>query len=59
MEGKSHSVRSISSKITLISESIVSCVLGFIQDAAQSALMAGTDLTIDMYNCTKEDKNYF
>ena len=39
----------ISEKITLISESIVSCVPGFVQDAAKEALLAPIELTSEMY----------
>ena len=40
----------LSEKITLISESITSCVPGFIQDAALKALYSPTSITKEMYN---------
>jgi aspartate/methionine/tyrosine aminotransferase len=39
----------VSEKITLISESIVSCVPGFVQEAAKAALVASSETTDSMY----------
>ena len=40
----------VSSKITLLSESIVSCVPGFVQDAARAAILCSKTTTQKMYS---------
>jgi aspartate aminotransferase len=44
----------VSRKITLISESIVSCVPGFIQDAAEKALRSSKEVTSEMYKAFRK-----
>ena len=42
--------RDVSSRITLLSESIVSCVPGFVQDAARAAILCPINTTEEMYS---------
>ena len=44
----------ISSRITLLSESIVSCVPGFIQDGARAAILGPKNTTKKMYNTYRD-----
>ena len=44
------SPENLSEKITLISESIVSCVPGFVQDGAKTAIRSAQDITNQMYS---------
>ena len=41
--------KDVSEKVTLLSESIVSCVPGFVQDAARAAILCPKSVTEEMY----------
>ncbi len=46
--------KDVSSKITLLSESIVSCVPGFVQDAARAAILCPVNTTEQMYSTYRQ-----